>query len=139
METSPTRNEPGLLTRALDWIKARAARQDELARLSGHDIAAMATDLGLSEADLRDVLPRAADNSLLMDRMILARGLDPVAVRHSLAALVRDLELTCTRCPDTARCRRELDAGTAATHCHEYCLNADTLDDLVEAQALHRA
>ena len=138
METSPARNDPGLLARALDWIKAHAARQEELARLTGNDITTMAADLGLSEADLRDVLPRAADNSLLMDRMIQARGLDPATVRRNLAALVRDLELTCTRCPDTARCRRELDAGTAATRCHEYCPNADTLDDLVEAQALSR-
>ena len=139
METSSAHNDPGLLARALDWIKARAARQDELARLSGSDVAAMAADLGLSEADLRDVLPRATDNTLLMDRMIQARGLDPVTVRRSLAALVRDLELTCTRCPDTARCRRELNAGTAAARCHEYCPNADTLDDLVAAQAGHRA
>jgi hypothetical protein len=134
MATSPARSEPGLLARALDWIKARAARDSELAGLSRTDIAALAADLGLSEADFRDVLPRTEDNSRLMDRMILARGLDPAMLRHRLAALMRDLELTCTRCPDTARCRRELDAGTAATQCHAYCLNADTFDDLVAAE-----
>ena len=134
METSPV-EEPGLLARVFDWIKERTARQEELGRLSRGDLAAMASDLGLSEADLRDVLPRSADNTLLMDRMMQARGLDPEAVRHSFASLVRDLELTCTRCGAVGRCRRELESGTAATHCHEFCLNADTLDDLLEAQS----
>jgi hypothetical protein len=131
MDNSLVHAEPGPLARILDWIKVRLDRNSEVARLSRGDIAAMAADLGLSEADFRDVLPRTADNGMLMDRMILARGMDPTAVRHSLAALVRDLELICTRCPETTRCRRELDAGTAAEHCHQYCLNAVTFDDLV--------
>ncbi len=133
-ETS-MQDRPGLLARTLDWIKARLARSEELGRLSRGDLAAMASDLGLSEADLRDVLPRAADNSGLMDRMLQARGLDPVSVRQGLAALERDLERVCTLCNATGRCKRELDAGTAAAHCHEFCENADTLDDLIEIRA----
>ena len=135
METSPAHNEPGLLARMLDWLKSYSARQEEMGRLTRGDVALMASDLGLTEAELRDVMPRTVDNRALMERMLRARGLDPVRVRHSFAALMRELELTCTRCPDTARCRRELDAGTAALHCHEYCVNADTIDDLAEAQA----
>jgi len=138
METSPAHDEPGLLARALDWIKAFHARQDELGRLSRDDIAVMATDLGLSEHDLCDVLPRGTDNTLLMDRMLLARGLDPEAVRRSLTPLLRDLELNCTRCAATGRCRRELQAGTAAARCHDFCPNADTIDDMLEEAAQPR-
>ena len=134
MEMSPDHAEHGMLARALDWIRAYAARQDELSHLSRDDIAAMATDLGMTEADLRDVMPRGADNTLLMDCMIQARGLDPEVVRRSLTPLMRELELTCTRCTSTARCRRELAAGTAAARCHEFCHNADVMDDLLASQ-----
>lgn len=137
METSPGANEPGLLARALDWIKAYNARQQELGRLSGDDIAIMATDLGMSAADLCDVLPRGTDNTFLMDRMLLARGLDPEEIRRTLTPMLRDLELACTRCAATGRCRRELQAGTAAEHSHDFCANADTIDDLL-AEATRR-
>ncbi len=135
METSPTPSEHGMLTRVLDWIRAYAARQEELAHFSREDIAAMATDLGMTEADLRDVLPRGADNTLLMDSMMRARGLDPDDVRRSLSPLVRELELACTRCTATGRCRRELAAGTAAARCHTFCNNADAMDDLLASAA----
>jgi hypothetical protein len=137
METSPVQAEPGLLARMLDWLRSYAARQEELGRLTRGDIALMASDLGLTEAELREVMPRAADNRVLMEGMLQARGLDPAAVRRGFAALMRELELTCTRCPHTARCRRELGAGTAALHCHEYCVNADTIDELLAAQTPH--
>lgn len=131
METSQAYEEPSLLARALDWIKAYYARQQEIGLLSRDDIAVMATDLGLSESDLCDVLPRGSDNTFLMDRMLQARGLDPDAVRRSLTPLMRDLELHCTRCAAIGRCRRELQAGTAAEHCQDFCPNADTIEDLL--------
>ena len=53
-------------------------------------------------------------------------------LRDSFLALLRDIERVCTRCRDARRCWRELEAGTAAEHCHEFCPNAGTFDDLVE-------
>lgn len=135
MERSAAHEEPGLLARALDWLRAYNARQQELGRLSHDDLEIMASDLGMSPSDLCDVLPRGSDNTLLMDGMLQARGLDPDEVRRSLTPLLRDLELACTRCAATGRCRRELQAGTAAQHAHEFCPNADTIDDLLEDTA----
>lgn len=129
--TAATSDRTTPLGRALDWIKARLAQDSELATLSRFDLDYMAADLGITEADLRDVLPRAADNSLLMDTMMRARGLDPAVVRASCAALMRDLELTCTRCGAATRCRNELAEGTAVAHCHEYCGNAETFAALL--------
>jgi hypothetical protein len=37
----------------------------------------------------------------------------------------------CTHCRRTGRCRHELDAGTAAMRCHQYCPNTATFDDLI--------
>lgn len=135
METSPAHEEHGLLARALDWIKTRSEWQQELGRLTRGDLVLMAADLGLPEADLRSMLPRAADNTVLMDGMLQARGLDPAQVRQHFAALMRELELACSRCHATGRCQRELQAGTAVARCHEFCLNADTMDELLEGGA----
>lgn len=129
--------EHSLFIRAIEWIRAYAARQQELNSLSRDDIEVMASDLGLSTADLCDVLPRGADNTALMESMLRARGLDPEQVRSSLTPLLRDLELTCTRCAATGRCRRELQAGTAAQHAGEFCGNADTIGELARELRPH--
>jgi len=125
----------GLIGQVAHWIAERARANAEMARLSRGDISGMAHDLGVTEADLRDVLPRGADNSRLMDAMMRARGLDPAQVAHLSGAVMRDLELTCTRCGVVTRCRRELAAGTAAVHCGEFCGNVDVLDALLERSA----
>lgn len=127
--------DSNLLAKAFDWIRARASRDNELATMSHMDLHYLAADLGISEADVRDVVPRVTDHSVLMDRMMRARGLDPDAVRHSFGALVRDMEITCARCRDSRICRRELDSGTAAVYCHDFCANADAMDALRKSGA----
>lgn len=123
---------PGLLGRVLDWVRAHAQPGTDLAAFSREDLRHMANDLSLSESDLLAVSAGGHDNTGLMEGMMRARGLDPDQVRHSFGTFLRDGERVCTRCKATGRCRRELDAGTAALHCHEYCPNATTFDSLIE-------
>ena len=124
--------ETGMLGRALDWLQTRMQARREFEGLTGMDLELMAGDLGVTQADLLDILPRGPDNSLLMDQMMVQRGLDPNTVRLHVAALMRDMELTCSRCQSVGRCRRDLAAKTAAEHCHEYCGNAEVFDELIE-------
>ena len=91
-----------------------------------------ADDLGMTESDLLSLAPNAPDNSALMQLMMKARGLDPEVVRNSFLTLQRDIERVCTQCRATRTCRRELEAGTAAARCHDFCPNAGTFDDLTE-------
>lgn len=121
----------GVFGRFCDWVKVRFRANDDLYALTRSDLALMATDLGISENDLRDVLPKAADNSLLMDELMIARGLDPDRIRRLCGGLARDLELTCARCGSVGRCRAELSIGVAAANAHEYCGNAETFDELL--------
>ncbi|HUN42773.1 MAG TPA: DUF6455 family protein [Acetobacteraceae bacterium] len=123
---------PGLLGRVLDWLRARCSDADELAGWSRDDLRNLADDLALSEYDLAALSGAIADNNVLMERMMRARGFEPELLRNSFAALVRDMERVCSRCKSTGRCRRELDAGCGPRHAHEYCPNAGTFDDLVE-------
>jgi hypothetical protein len=123
---------PGLLSRVLDWVRARCGAGDELASMSREEIRDLASDLSLSEGDLVALSASLNDNTALMEGMMRARGFDPASVRQSFGTLMRDVERVCSRCRSTGRCRRELDAGTAAAHAHEYCPNAGTFDDLIE-------
>jgi uncharacterized protein YjiS (DUF1127 family) len=125
--------DTNILSRAFDWIKTRASRDNELAALSRADLHYLAADLGITEADVLEVVPKLTDHSELMDRMLRARGVDPAAVRRSFGALMRDMEVTCARCRDSRVCRRELESGTAATYCHDFCANAEAMDYLRKA------
>ena len=126
--------EPTLFCRTLDWIKARAVRDNELATMTRDDLQILAADIGVSESDLRHVVPQFGDHSDLMDKMMRARGLDPVAVRRAFSGVMHDMEVTCARCREIGACRLELRAGTAAEHCHEFCGNAEIMDALLETR-----
>ena len=49
-------------------------------------------------------------------------GLEPL--------VLRDMERVCAMCNHKRECDRDLDAGTAAEHYEDYCLNAPTIDRL---------
>lgn len=123
---------PGLLGRVLDWVRARCGAGDDLAAMSREEIRDLASDLSLSEGDLVALSASLNDNTALMEGMMRARGFDPDQLRHSFGTLMRDVERVCSRCRSTGRCRREIDAGTAAARAHEYCPNAGTFDDLID-------
>lgn len=131
-QTQPALANPGLLGRVLDWVRARCGTGDELAALSREEIRELAGDLALGEGDLLALSASLADNTVLMEGMMRARGFDPEQLRHSFGTLLRDVERVCSRCRATGRCRRELEAGTAAEHAHEFCPNAGTFDDLID-------
>ena len=127
--------EPTLFCRTLDWIKARAVRDNELATMTRDDLQILAADIGVSESDLRHVVPQFGDHSDLMDKMMRARNLDPETVRRAFRGVVRDMEVTCARCRSSGTCRLELEAGTAGEHSHEFCGNAEVMDDLLASTA----
>jgi len=123
-------HDGSVLHRALDWIKERIRRDNELALLSNTDLHYLATDIGISESDFRALAPRIADHSEQMDQMMLARGIDPKVVHAKFSALVRDMEVSCALCPTPSRCRNRLQDGTAAETAHQFCPNAELMDTL---------
>lgn len=123
--------DPNVIARALDWLKARMSRNNELAQMSNADLQFLASDIGISSTDLRQVVLQTSDHSDLMDRMIRARGLDPAEVRRALNGS-RHMEITCALCLESGICRRELEGGTAGANSHEFCANAQSMDDMLE-------
>ena len=130
---------PGLLGRVLDCVRAHVAPGADLATLTREDLRHIAGDLALAESAVLSLSAGAHDNTVLMERMMRARSLDPEEMRHAFSAALRDAERVCSGCRNTGRCRRELDAGTAAAHCHEFCPNAATFDYLVECAGGRRS
>jgi hypothetical protein len=128
----PASGEPKLLSRFFDWVKARVSPDSELAALSYEDLQFLASDIGVSVADLRSIGPMITDHDELLKKVMLARGLDPDAVRRAFGGVMRDMEVTCARCRDVGICQRELKHNTAAAHCHDFCANAGVMDELLE-------
>jgi hypothetical protein len=121
-----------MLGRVIGWVHDHAAAGSDLAALSREELQRIADDLSLATADLHSFARGARDNTLLMERTMRCRGLDPNQMRDAHTVLMRDIERVCTQCPSTGQCRRELDAGSAAEHFRAYCPNAATFDDMTD-------
>ncbi len=125
-------SHPGLLGRVLGWVGVHVDTTSDLSLLSREELQRISADLSLAESDLVSLSTRARDNTVLMERMMRAHGIDREDLMYGQATLLGDMERVCTLCEHTHRCRREHDAGTAVRNCHEYCPNATTFKGLRE-------
>lgn len=100
---------------------------DDLGRCSPDEVMQIAKDLGVPVSELRELVskgPRAAD---MLQKMLVALNVDPVAIAKTNPLVMRDLQRLCIACDDKRRCEHEIAKGTAAEHFREYCPNALTL------------
>jgi len=130
-------SHPGLLGRVLSWMGAHVDSTDDLTTLSREELRQIASELSLDELDLESLAP-GAENSVLMERLLRAHGIDPRQMQYGFATLLHDMNRVCKQCTCTGQCRRELDAGIAVTHCRDYCPNAATLEDLIHGEGVPR-
>jgi hypothetical protein len=124
-----------------DWWRERrdiATQLNEIATLSPGDLAAAAADCGVTTADLIAVVrsgPHGADE---MQQLLAALNIDPAAVRADRPGILREMAVNCAECGSKARCRRDLADGIAAAHYGDYCVNAETMNELrAEPEMLH--
>jgi hypothetical protein len=121
------------IDKIVHWLHQHAkheAAQMELASCGCEEVARIAHDFGLSSGELMDAAgrgPHAADE---LPRMMATLGIDPAYIDKKHPALMRDLQRVCGMCKSKTECDNDLAAGQAAAHYHEYCVNAETLDDL---------
>jgi hypothetical protein len=119
------------------WVKTyRHAMgvRDELTRCGPEDVARIAHDLGVSPRELADLAnkgPHAAD---LLQKLLVALGVDSKKVALQDPTTMRDLQRLCITCGNKRRCEHELAVGTAAQNYRSYCPNAFTLDALFNAK-----
>jgi len=110
----------------LHWFKEHL-RGNELNGFDRNELEMMARDLNMSADDLSRLSEEAPKDISLMKRMMALHGLDYEALRKDYAGVVRDMEVTCSRCADRKLCQHDLATGADSHTCDQYCPNADTM------------
>jgi hypothetical protein len=104
----------------------------ELQRCGEEEVARIAHDLSVSPAELASLASKGPNSALLLDKMLVALGVDRENKHVKDPRMMRDLQRLCFACDHKKLCAHELAAGTAKEHYHEFCPNAYTLDVLTK-------
>ena len=110
------------------WHRLMTVR--ELDECDDRDLQRVLHDLNVSKADLTGAVMRGAFPKLLLPRMLQALDLPADRIKTLYPSVASDLGRVCAQCPETTRCRHELDGHTAAAAYREFCLNSTTLEAL---------
>jgi uncharacterized protein YjiS (DUF1127 family) len=102
----------------------------EFAACDNDEIVRVASDLGLSPSELRDMAKRGPDAAQQLIERMAALHLDANAIAKNEPATMRDMQRLCTNCVDKKRCQRDLVLAPNSPIWQHYCLNTDTLGDL---------
>jgi len=119
----------GLVATIRLW-QTRWAGAHEFDALESDQREALARDIGIPEDVLSDLAARGAEAGSELPRLMDALSLDVARIGRTQVALIRDMSVTCSRCPVAARCRRHLDQGHARLLYGLYCPNAQALREL---------
>jgi uncharacterized protein YjiS (DUF1127 family) len=112
-----------------DWWR-RLMTLRELNQYDDRDLQRVLHDLNVSKADLTGAVMRGAYPKLLLPQMLDALDLPADRVKARYPGVELDLRRVCAQCPETSRCRRELNGHSAAAAFREFCLNSTTLEAL---------
>lgn len=130
------RIEP-ILDAIANWVKRyryHAGLRHDLAACGPEEVARTAQDLGVSPAELVRLAEKGPDAADELQQLLRALGVDGKKLAKDDPMVMRDLQRLCISCADKTRCRHELDAGTAASHYHEFCPNAVTFDAMFQGK-----
>jgi len=114
------------------WHRSMKRRRaiNELAACPPSEARRLASDVGLSGDDLRQLCSSDFGPSELLPRRLELLGIDPEFVRHAEPTIFRDLARVCASCRKSRRCARDLAHGDAQAGMDGYCLNGATIDTL---------
>jgi hypothetical protein len=112
------------------WRRSMSRRRtlNELAACPPSELRRIASDVGMSGADLRRLCRSDHGASELLPERLRLLGLDPQFVQHDAPLLFRDLARVCASCQASRRCARDLVRGDVQAGMSTYCLNGPSID-----------
>jgi hypothetical protein len=119
--------------RIAKWWSTRNEIYRDLKDVTGSGEAtlnAFANDCGVAPATLISLIRRGPDASDEMAELMKALNIDAATVHFEAPALYRDMEVSCSLCPDKKRCRHELKGGTASQNYAHFCVNEVIMSEL---------
>lgn len=130
-----------ILNAIAQWMRryrqARGTRND-LMNCSATEVENMARELKITPAELATLARKGPDAADLLQKLLVALGVDPNGVEHDDPSVMRDLQRLCTTCGDKRQCELDLANGVSADKFRDYCPNAFTLDALLQAKQERR-
>lgn len=122
------------LRRSIRYWWKKIATLRELDQCEERDLQRTLHDLNVGKAELASAVTQGVRPEGLLPRMLQALDLPADGIKASYPSVEADLRRVCAHCPETTRCRKELDDHSAAANYREFCLNSMTLEALqVEA------
>jgi len=103
----------------------RAAQ--ELRNIGENEISAIARDVGISQTELKSLAKRDVGFPKLLKSLLSVLRIDEQILQEANPTLLRDMQKVCAFCQNTRQCKKELRAGAAGEHFHDYCPNAPNL------------
>jgi transcriptional regulator with XRE-family HTH domain len=118
-----------LIELVASWFRHRREVR-ELRALTADELAAIAQELRVTPVELDALVQQGAHSADKLPKLLKALGIDEEKLARAEPALLQDMSHVCAACVEKSRCNRELENGTAAQHCGEYCTNSPTIDAL---------
>jgi hypothetical protein len=106
----------------------------ESIKCSPQDVAQRARDLGVKPNELASLINKGPQSAALLERLLLALGVEPGRLTHGNPVIMRDLLKLCITCVHRRRCEHDLADATTAENIRAYCPNAFTLDALLKGE-----
>jgi len=119
------------------WVmKYRCARgmRDDFANCGPDEVVRIARDLKINPAELATLAKKGPDAADLLQKLLVALGVDAKGLEHDDPAVMRDLQRLCTTCGEKKRCEFDIANSVSVDNFRDYCPNAFTLDALLKAK-----
>jgi len=130
-----------ILGAVAEWVRSYARRRryrNELMNCSADDVARIAADLKVNQRELASLAEKGPDAADLLQKLLVALGIDPKDLDYYDPVVMRDLQRSCIMCDEKGRCRFDVANGVITEKFWDYCPNAFTLDALLKARQEQR-
>ena len=115
-----------LISKLADWF-GRRCDTCKVRRFSANNVASIARELRIPREELENLVAHGRQGAEELPRLLKELGIDETMIAGKEPGVMRDMALICALCVAKLRCNREIAAGTAALHYHEYCANRFTI------------